>query len=190
MPAQGTTGLQARAAAIDKKLKTLLELAGVILRRSLPLPIPCTGPIKSLLTIDSSGCTAFGHPARPSQRRSPTSDGRALGGAFGLRRFASVRRQQAFWADVPVDDNRCRGGTCRARQRGGLSLSLSRSESKIVSRRATAIAPVRDRPRAEGSCQDRAARIDPTAAIWRRRATPIPQPAQARLPAVRFPLTR
>src|SRR5262245_7837011 len=45
-----------------------------------PLPSPTARPNKGVLTICSSGCAAFGHPASPPKDRSPTRDGRECRG--------------------------------------------------------------------------------------------------------------
>src|SRR5262249_1735545 len=45
-----------------------------------PLPSPPASPNKGVLTICSSGCAAFGHPASPPKDCSPTRDGRECRG--------------------------------------------------------------------------------------------------------------
>src|SRR5262245_17439942 len=74
--------------------------------RNLPLPSPAARPIKTLLTVYSSGCTAFGHPAGlahgplPDKRREGTSR---------VKRPAAIRSVAGVdgpHADVLVDDNR------------------------------------------------------------------------------------
>ena len=153
-------------------------------------PCHCPAPalLRSLLTIDSSGCTAFGHPARRPQAPLPDeATGGPAEGANGLRHPAcavpagllgrcSCGRQPVSWRRQP------------SATVWRLMLRVSRFESKIASRRATAIASYALSPRAEGSCQNRASRIDPIAATSRREAAPgqCPQPAKARLPAMRI----
>lgn len=151
-----------------------------------PLPSPVASPNKRVLTVYSSGCAAFGHPANPRNDRSPATTGGDFAGRIGPRRAAFGAVLTGREADVLVDDNRCCVRHLPPATAQRLILSRPRSESKIVSqenlrpRMPCAAAP----SRARRSCYDHASRSLPIAATAtaRRRATPsfFRQPAHAR----------
>src|SRR5262249_14482958 len=64
-----------------------------------PFPSPTARPNKGVLTICSSGCAAFGHPASPPKDRSPTRDGRECRGQIW---FAASQRCGAHGPSKPM----------------------------------------------------------------------------------------
>jgi hypothetical protein len=124
------------------------------------LPSPPARPIKSLLTVYSSGCAAFGHSGRLAQ--GPLPDKRREG-TWRVKRFATFRTAAVLaghQADVLVDDNRCcvRQMPPATAWRLMLSGSLSRVEDRQPKEPAAAPSK-RCRPsRAGRSCCDRASR--------------------------------
>src|SRR5262245_354137 len=86
-----------------------------------PLPSPTARPNKGVLTICSSGCAAFGHPASPPKDRSPTRDGRECRGQIWFAASHGCGAHGLVEADVLVDTTGVACGTCRAQRRGGLN---------------------------------------------------------------------
>src|SRR5215475_14539030 len=84
-----------------------------------PLPSPTASPNKGVLTICSSGCAAFGHPASPPKDRSPTHDGRECRGQIWFAASHGCGADGLVEADVLVDTTGVACGTCRAQRRGG-----------------------------------------------------------------------
>ena len=95
----------------------------------LPLPSPSGPPNKSLLTTESSGCTAFGHPAGPRKDRSPRqgreriSRGETVRGVPHWCGARGPSRPMFLWTTTGVA---C--GKCHARRRSGLCLKPFRVE--------------------------------------------------------------
>jgi len=64
-----------------------------------PLPMDPRAPYEGMLTVYSSGCTAFGHPARPSRAALPIKTGRDLAGRrwFAASRLCVARISQPMF---------------------------------------------------------------------------------------------
>src|SRR5262249_27101155 len=123
-----------------------------------PLPSPTARPNKGVLTICSSGCAAFGHPASPPKDRSPTRDGRECRGQIWFAASHGCGAHGLVEADVLVDTTGVAGGTCRAQRRAGLTFKSRYAgvEDRQPKEPAAALAE-RCRPvTGQRSCYDRA----------------------------------
>jgi hypothetical protein len=72
-----------------------------------PLPLPVASPNKRVLTVYSSGCAAFEHPADPRRTAPRRLTGGDFAGRIGPRRSAFGAVLTGHQADVLVDDNWC-----------------------------------------------------------------------------------